>query len=98
MNEYTNITDSTIVNPIYDANGNTKNDGRHLYSYDFENRLISVDGGTTAAYKYDALGRRIQKVTSTGTINFYYDGGRIIEDRDGADASASYLCLRNRGR
>jgi len=33
----------------YDAAGNLRNDGIHSYSYDAENRLISVDGGPTAS-------------------------------------------------
>ncbi|HEY2113515.1 MAG TPA: RHS repeat-associated core domain-containing protein, partial [Candidatus Angelobacter sp.] len=43
----------------YDALGNETNDGFHVYTYDAENRLIQVDGGTTAAYSYDAEGRRV---------------------------------------
>jgi YD repeat-containing protein len=38
------------------------------YSYDSENRLIqaSLPDGTVPAYKYDALGRRVEK--STGAV------------------------------
>lgn len=92
VNAYTNITDTVSVNPAYDANGNTLNDGRHAYGYDQENRLISADGGATASYKYDALGRRIQKVTASGTINYYYDDQRVIEERNVSDAAmATYV-------
>ena len=92
VNAYTSITDSQTVNPAYDANGNTLNDGTHSYSYDYENKLVSVDGGTTAAYKYDALGRRVSKILPGSTINYYYDGQRIIEERDGSDnISATYV-------
>ncbi|MBK8553981.1 MAG: hypothetical protein IPL53_24215 [Ignavibacteria bacterium] len=86
VNAYTNITDTASVNPTYDANGNTLNDGRHSYAFDFENRLISADGGVTASYKYDALGRRIQKVTTSGTVNYYYDDQRVVEERNVSDA------------
>jgi RHS repeat-associated protein len=92
VNAYTSITDTGTVLPTHDANGNTTYDGRHYYSFDFENRLVSVDGGATANYKYDALGRRIQKVTSAGTVNYYYDEQRIIEERDGSDdIAATYV-------
>jgi len=92
VNAYTNVTDSIAVSPAYDANGNTLNDGRHAYSYDYENRLVTVNGGTTAVYKYDALGRRISKILPGSTINYYYDGQRIIEERDGSDnISATYV-------
>jgi len=86
VNEYSAVISGGTTIPIYDANGNTTSDGVHSYAYDFENRLISVDGGATATYKYDALGRRIQKVTIGGTINYYYDGSRIIEERNAGDA------------
>lgn len=31
----------------------------HSYTYDAENRIVSVDGGATATYAYDAAGRRV---------------------------------------
>ena len=42
----------------YDAAGNIVNDGVHSDSYDAEGRITQVDGGSTATYFYDALGRR----------------------------------------
>src|SRR5579864_3372025 len=45
---------------VYDALGNVINDGFHSYTYDAENRLVQVDGGNTAKYVYDALGRRVE--------------------------------------
>jgi RHS repeat-associated protein len=44
----------------YDALGNVTNDGFHAYAYDAEGRLITVDGGTTATYVYDAEQRRVR--------------------------------------
>lgn len=46
-----------------------------------------------ATYSYDALNRRTRKVVTNsgalnGTTNFYYDGWRTIEERDGADTVA----------
>ena len=40
-----------------------------------------VQSDQNVAYTYDALGRRIQKRTTTDTVNYYYDGDRIIEER-----------------
>ncbi len=57
----------------YDAAGNLLNDGNHSYTYDGENRIISVDGGSTATYVYDAEGRRVQKTASGTTIGYLYD-------------------------
>jgi RHS repeat-associated protein len=65
----------------YDAAGNLLNDGVHSYSYDEENRITKVDGGSTANYSYDALGRRMEK--SVGGINTEYiygiDGNVVLE-------------------
>jgi RHS repeat-associated protein len=51
--------------------------------------VSSTDGSTTVNFKYDPLGRRVQKTIDTGTtaktINFYYDGNQVIEERDGSD-------------
>lgn len=84
MNAYTAITGGENMNLQYDDNGNMTSDGTHTYQYNYNNRLVSVDNGTTATYKYDALNRRIQKVViSTGsTTNYYYSGDQAIEERN----------------
>jgi len=72
----------------YDSAGNVIQDAFHHYYYDAENRLIQVDGtlgtctgATTACYVYDAEGRRVQKTTVTGTVNFVYEiaGQQVAE-------------------
>jgi RHS repeat-associated protein len=70
----------------YDSAGNMTSDGTHSYTYDAENRMIKVDGGSTATYSYDVDGHRVQKTTSTGnysdpagTFIFLYDqSGRFV--------------------
>ena len=57
----------------YDAAANLLNDGSHSYSYDAENRIMQVDAGSTAAYVYDADGKRVQKTSSSGTVSYVYD-------------------------
>lgn len=94
MNAYTALTGGQNATLQYGANGNLTNDGTHTYQYNYNNRLISVDNGATATYKYDALNRRIQKtVVSTGsTTNYYYCGDQVIEERDANDAVlATYI-------
>ena len=89
MNAYTSIIGGQNMTPQYDDNGNLTNDGTHTYQYNYNNRLISVDNGVTATYKYDALNRRIQKVVVgpvETTTNYYYSGDQAIEERDAADA------------
>ncbi|MHB8755548.1 MAG: hypothetical protein ACYC92_11420 [Candidatus Acidiferrales bacterium] len=63
----------------YDAAGNVMQDSAHHYYYDGEDRLIQVDGTlgncatATACYMYDANGRRVEKATATGAVNYVYD-------------------------
>ena len=77
----------------YDAAGNLKSDGVHSYTYDAENRLLSVDSGNTATYAYDPDGNRVEKISKTGgqngdptgTWQFLYDqSGRMLMRFDGA--------------
>ncbi len=65
----------------YDAAGNLLSDGTHNYTYDAENRITQVDGGSTAAYVYDANGQRVQKTASSGSVSYLYDlaGHQITE-------------------
>ena len=76
-NAYTAVGSETMQ---YDGNGNMLSDGRHTYQYNYRNRMISVDNGTTAIYQYDALDRRIRKTTSADTIHYYYRGVQCIEE------------------
>ncbi len=68
----------------YDNNGNiltkTSSTGTTTYTWDFENRLASVQqpGPTTVTFKYDPFGRRIEK----GSTVFVYDGANLIEETD----------------
>ncbi len=92
LNQYTAIVQGASINPLHDANGNLTYDGSNNYDYDDENRLISVNGGATASYKYDPLGRRIEKQTASETIKFFYDGVKVIEEVDaGGNVVASYV-------
>jgi RHS repeat-associated protein len=56
----------------YDAAGNLLYDGFHNYTYDAENRIVSVDGGATT-YIYDAEGRRYSKTTGGVPEETRYD-------------------------
>lgn len=74
----------------YDNNGSltSKSDGT-TYSWDYENRLTQVvlpGTGGTVTFKYDPMGRRIQKAftqaSTTTTTNYVYDGANAIEEVD----------------
>jgi RHS repeat-associated protein len=83
----------------YDANGNqTKKTSKAtnnftVYSYDAENRLVKVEefaAGNptplaTSTYRYDSLGRRIEKMANGQTKRYIYDGEDILLEYDGAN-------------
>lgn len=107
MNQYTTTPCDTRS---YDDNGNLV--GRSLpgsgpvtYQYDYAGRLVllqSVDLSSgsavisTSTYAYDALGRRIAKTVSSGslppvTTQFLYDGASVIEERENNLVAASFV-------
>ncbi len=62
LNEYTSVGGTTQVS---DANGNLTDNGTHLFLYDYRNHIVQVklksSGAVIASYRYDALGRRVEK-------------------------------------
>ncbi|MEQ5835267.1 RHS repeat-associated core domain-containing protein [Marinobacter sp. NFXS9] len=67
----------------YDGRGNTVNDGEHTYQYDARNRLVSVDGGDTAEYGYNAMGARAFKRTQETyriSADLNQDGRKSVAD------------------
>ena len=64
------------------------------YTYDAENRLTKVEdfvagnptATATSTYRYDGLGRRIEKVANGQTKRYVYDGEDILLEYDGANA------------
>ena len=93
FNEIIETDDGAITTYQYDDNGNQINEG-FLYEWDSRNRLRTVtrkgDGASIATYTYDAFNRRVSKAVSNsgpldGVTNYYYDGWRVIEERNGAD-------------
>jgi len=83
----------------YDDNGNLTRKtllatGNYSqYTYDAENRLIKVEDfvagnptpAFTSTYRYDGLGRRIEKVANGQTKRYIYDGEDILLEYDGAN-------------
>ncbi len=71
----------------YDLNGNmaTRSEGADNWTYEWsvENELTRVvkNGTEIATFKYDALGRRIEKVAGGVTKRFTYDGEDILRER-----------------
>ena len=80
----------------YDYNGNTQtmvnSSGTTTYAWDFENRLTSVTlpgSGGTVYFKYDPLGRRIYKSSSSATSIYAYDGDNLVEETNSAGAAVA---------
>lgn len=82
MNELTNVDGASYA---YNDNGALAEDAVFSYTYDFENRLTEVtrkaDGVVIRGYKYDALGRRVERSTPAGRINYFYDEDRVVEEQ-----------------
>lgn len=69
----------------FDAAGNLLSDGVHTYTYDAENRILSVDAGQTATYLYNGLGQRVSKGTGASASEFIYDlSGNLITEVSGS--------------
>lgn len=87
-NEQTAFAGATLT---YDDNGNLTNDGVNTYQWDARNRLLGMSGGATAAFNYDALGRRTTKAIGGVTSQFLYDGNDIAAEIGSGAVGANYL-------
>jgi len=87
-NEQTAFPSATLS---YDQNGNLTNDGLNTYTWDARNRLIGIGGGATAAFNYDALGRRTTKSIGSLTSQFLYDRHDVAAELGAGAVGANYL-------
>lgn len=95
---FNRLTNTSTATYSHDTNGNliskTDSNGATQYTWNFENRLkqVTLPSGTTVSYKYDALGRRIQRIPSTGvSTNFVYDGQDVLKDLNSDGSTIDYL-------
>jgi len=62
LSEYTSVGGASQSS---DANGNLVDNGTYLFLYDYKNHIVQVkdksSGSVLASYRYDALGRRVEK-------------------------------------
>jgi RHS repeat-associated protein len=93
------LTEDANFTYTYDLNGNLtkktfKSTDNHIdYTYDAENRLVKVEefafGASTpfatSSYRYDGLGRRIEKIGNGMTRRYIYDGEDILLEYDGSN-------------
>jgi len=83
-----NLDTSKVKTFTYDSNGSITginwNGEQTTYGYDYENRLISITetNKPNIAYKYDYIGRRIEKNIGGTITKYVYDGDNIIAEYD----------------
>jgi RHS repeat-associated protein len=97
-NQIASVTAGSTLNYSHDAAGNVTNDGVHSYAYDSENRIVSVDGGSTASYAYDHKNRRYKKTIGSTATHYVWQGGQVIAEHNGGTGAAvvEYISSRRR--
>jgi RHS repeat-associated protein len=75
----------------YDLNGNLVSDGVNTYTWNARNQLVGISGGVSAAFTYDALGRRLSRQVGSTTTNFIYDRLNLVQETSGGSVVADYL-------
>ena len=83
-NQIASVTEGSTVNYTYDAAGNVTNDGVHSYSYDSANRIVSVDGGSTASNAYDHQNRRYKKTIGSTVTHYVWQGSQVQAEHNGS--------------
>jgi RHS repeat-associated protein len=83
-------SNNTVIEYTYDVAGNVTNDGTHTYTYDAENRLVSVDGGTAAQYKYDHKNRRVSKIVGSSWTHYVWEGDSVLAEHDATTSAGSF--------
>ena len=101
-NQMLTFNDKAIA---YDNNGDmtsvTNSCGTTTYTWDARNRLVGIAGFNTdcslltASFKYDALGRRIEKTINGKTINYLYDGLDIVQEIENGTVMVNYIRTLN---
>jgi hypothetical protein len=71
--------------------------GTTIFNWDVRNQLVGIAGfkpdcsALTAAFKYDALGRRTEKTINNRTIQYLYDGMDIVQEIENGLPSINYV-------
>ena len=78
----------------HDPNGNlfSQTSPTRNYRYDYRDRLVQYTNtgtGQTSTYRYDCLGRRIERNVGGTITRHYYDGGEEIEEQNGSNATVA---------
>lgn len=80
-----------IMSYVYDPNGNLTSDGPNSYTWNKRDQLVLISGANSAAFAYDAFGRRRQKQIGSTTTNFAYDGLNVAYELSSSNAVVGTL-------
>ena len=89
------LTQWGSTNLSYDADGNLTGDGTNTLHWNTRNQLMSLSGGSTGSFVYDALGRRESKTINGTSTNFLYDGMNLEQELSGTTPTVNYLTGEN---
>lgn len=79
----------TVMSLAYDTRGNVTNKNGNALLFDAKNQLTSIPG--FGAYAYDASGRRVSKLTPSGSATYYFytQAGQLLYQWDAAGAKTT---------
>ncbi len=85
LNQYSSITSPLSPVPSclsYDSDGNLLTNGVFSFAWDAGNRMVAAYSNDVCIVSnvYDALSRRIRKITPTATHTFLYDGWNPVQE------------------
>ena len=94
VNQYSRIlVGAAETIPSFDTLGNLLEDDRAAYSWDADIHLLSVapkDGSVSAAYRYDALHRRVARLEGSATLTYFvHDGWNVVAEYAGSPGSSA---------
>jgi RHS repeat-associated protein len=84
-----------LISDAYDANGNTLVSGGNTYRFDFENRLVEMNGGAVRV-AYNGDGERVAKTVGGVTTEYLVDGNnptgysQVVEELQGGAVRRVY--------
>jgi hypothetical protein len=87
--------DRTLSTESCDANGNTTVSGSRTFTYDFENRLKSMNSGAVTI-QYDGDGNRVAKTVGGATTRYLVDDlnptgyAQVVEELTGTTVTRRY--------
>jgi RHS repeat-associated protein len=88
-------SDDELASESYDSNGNVTASGGKTFTYDTENRLVSVNGGAVTIV-YDGDGNRVSKTVGTTTTRYLVDDlnptgyPQVVEELVGGAVTRQY--------